>query len=136
MDSEFIAKEVQRWLAQNNVKTTYTDPGSPWQNGFVESFRGRFHDECLNQEQLWTSTEARVVSRAHRRTLSARGITLFVAPPGAAHGSGLGRKRWVVERTFAWLHQFKRLRVRYERRADLHRAFLTLGCCVICARML
>ena len=58
---EFIAKEVQRWLAQNKVKTIYIDPGSPWQNGFVESFHGRFRDECLNQEQLWTLTEARVV---------------------------------------------------------------------------
>jgi transposase InsO family protein len=58
---EFIAREVQRWLAQNHVQTIYIDPGSPWQNGFVESFHGRFRDECLNQEQLWTLTEARVV---------------------------------------------------------------------------
>ena len=58
---EFIAKEVQRWLADNQIKTIYIDPGSPWQNGFVESFHGRFRDECLNQEQLWTLTEARVV---------------------------------------------------------------------------
>ena len=58
---EFIAKEVPRWLAANQIKTIYIDPGSPWQNGFVESFRGRFRDECLNQEQLWTLTEAHVV---------------------------------------------------------------------------
>jgi len=58
---EFIAKEVQRWLANNHIKTIYIDPGSPWQNGFVESFHGRFRDECLNREQLWTLTEARVV---------------------------------------------------------------------------
>ena len=58
---EFIAKEVQRWLASNRIKTIYIDPGSPWQNGFVESFHGRFRDECLNREQLWTLTEARVV---------------------------------------------------------------------------
>ena len=49
---EFIAREVQRWLADNQIKTIYIDPGSPWQNGFVESFHGRFRDECLNQEQL------------------------------------------------------------------------------------
>jgi putative transposase len=59
--SEFIAKEVQRWLAQNQIKTIYIEPASPWQNGFVESFHGRFRDECLNREQLWTLTEARVV---------------------------------------------------------------------------
>ena len=58
---EFIAREVQRWLAEQQIKTIYIDPGSPWQNGFVESFHGRFRDECLNQEQLWTLTEARVV---------------------------------------------------------------------------
>ena len=58
---EFIAKAVQRWLAENQVKTIYIEPASPWQNGFVESFHGRFRDECLNREQLWTLTEARVV---------------------------------------------------------------------------
>ena len=59
--SEFIAKIVERWLAQQQIKTIYIEPGSPWQNGFVESFHGRFRDECLNREQLWTLTEARVV---------------------------------------------------------------------------
>ncbi len=49
-----------------------------------------------------------------------------------AHGSGLGRWRWVVERTFAWLNQFRRLRVRYDKRADIHEAFLSLGCALIC----
>ena len=48
------------------------------------------------------------------------------------NGSGLGRFRWVVERTFAWLNQFRRLRVRYDRRADIHEAFLSLGCALIC----
>jgi len=65
--SEFIAKEVQRWLKANRIKTIYIDPGSPWQNGFVESFHGRFRDECLNREQLWTLTEARVVIEDYRR---------------------------------------------------------------------
>jgi len=59
--SEFIAKIVQRWLKENRIKTIYIEPGSPWQNGFVESFHGRFRDECLNREQLLTLTEARVV---------------------------------------------------------------------------
>jgi transposase len=44
----------------------------------------------------------------------------------------LGRWRWVVERTFAWLNQFRRLRVRYEKRADIHEAFLSLACALIC----
>jgi putative transposase len=63
---EFIAREVQRSLAQNQIKTIYIDPGSPWQNGFVESFHGRLRDECLNREQLWTLTEARVVVEDYR----------------------------------------------------------------------
>jgi len=58
---EFIAKAVQQWLKEKQIKTLYIDPGSPWQNGFVESFHGRFRDECLNREQLWTLSEARVV---------------------------------------------------------------------------
>jgi len=65
--SEFIAKIVQQWLAENQIKTIYIEPGSPWQNGFVESFHGRFRDECLNREQLWTLTEARVVIEDYRR---------------------------------------------------------------------
>jgi transposase len=55
---------------------------------------------------------------------------------GVAHGSGLGKVRWVVERTFAWLHQIKRLRTRYERRADLHQGLLELTCGIICLRRL
>ncbi len=55
---------------------------------------------------------------------------------GAEHGSGLGVHRWVVERTLGWRHQFRRLRVRYERRADIHEAFLSLGCSIICFRRL
>jgi transposase len=46
------------------------------------------------------------------------------------------RERWVVERTFAWLHGFRRPRIRYERLPELHQAFLDLGCAVICLRML
>ena len=59
-----------------------------------------------------------------------------VAGPTHTHGSGLGRWRWVVERTFAWLNQFRRLRVRYEKRTDILEAFLVLGCTLICWRFL
>ena len=71
-----------------------------------------------------------------RRELRRRGITPEIARRKTEHGSGLGRYRWVVERTFAWLHQFKRLLVRYDRRADIHEAFLALVCCVVCYRRL
>ena len=69
---EFIAQAVQHWLRENQIKTIYIDPGSPWQNGFVESFHGRFRDECLNREQLWTLTEARVVVEEYRREYNQR----------------------------------------------------------------
>jgi len=72
----------------------------------------------------------------YRRLLWARGIKRVIARSGVAHGSGLGRTRWVVERIFAWLHQFKRLRIRYERRADLHQGLLELACGIICLRRL
>ena len=62
---EFIAKEVQRWLATNQIQTIYIDPGSPWQNGFVESFHGRFRDECLNQEQLGTVLDTHRSAGSH-----------------------------------------------------------------------
>ncbi|CAN5833057.1 hypothetical protein BH09VER1_BH09VER1_47750 [soil metagenome] len=65
--SDFIAREVQRWLAENRIKTIYIEPASPFQNGFVESFHGRFRDECLNREQLWTLTKARVIVEDYRR---------------------------------------------------------------------
>jgi transposase len=71
-------------------------------------------------------------SQPHRDALRARGITSQLAKRGCPHGSGLGRTRWVIERTFAWLHRFRRLNVRYERRAAVHQAFLHLGCALIC----
>jgi transposase len=72
----------------------------------------------------------------YRRLLRERGIKPLIARRQTKHGSGLGRVRWVVERTFAWLHNLKRLLVRYERRADMHRALLALGCCLVCFRRL
>ncbi|WP_411146973.1 IS5 family transposase [Streptomyces sp. x-80] len=72
----------------------------------------------------------------YRRLIRKRGITPKIARRGAPHGSGLGKTRWVAERTFAWLHQFKRLRIRYEIRADLHQGLLELACSIICLRRL
>jgi len=72
----------------------------------------------------------------YRRLVRERGVEPLIARRQSEHGSGLGRQRWVVERTFAWLHNFKRLLVRYERRADIHHALLALGCCLVCFRRL
>tara|TARA_Y100001934_G_C12226449_1_gene713209 strand:- start:28 stop:867 length:840 start_codon:yes stop_codon:yes gene_type:complete len=59
--AEFIAEKIQTWLKDNHIKTLYIDPGSPWQNGYIESFHSRFRDECLNREWLLNLHEARVV---------------------------------------------------------------------------
>lgn len=75
-------------------------------------------------------------SQPHRRALRWLRIRPVLSQRLTQHGSGLGIYRWVVERTLAWLHQFRRLRVRYERRADIHEAFLSLGCSLICFRRL
>ena len=77
-------------------------------------------------------SKGRVVGRA----LRARHILPLLAMRNTEHGSGLGTRRWVVERSFAWLNQFRRLRLRYEKRADMHLAFLTLGCILICWKFL
>ncbi|PTY00726.1 IS3 family transposase [Spartobacteria bacterium LR76] len=58
---EFIAKSIQQWLAEHQIKTIYIDPGCPWQNGYAESFNSRFRVECLDRELLYTLSEARYV---------------------------------------------------------------------------
>jgi transposase len=75
-------------------------------------------------------------SEPHRRELRSRGIEPVLAKRNTPHGSGLGKYRWVVERTLSWLHQFRRLRVRFERRDDIHDAFLKIGCGLICWNLL
>ena len=72
----------------------------------------------------------------YRRALRSRGVKPAIARRGVEHGLSLGAERWVVERTFAWLHNLRRLRIRYERSAELHLAFMLLGCAVICQRSL
>jgi transposase len=67
-----------------------------------------------------------------RRACRERGIVPRIARRGVESSERLGRHRWVVERTLAWLNRYRRLTVRYERRADIHQAFLSLGCSLIC----
>jgi transposase len=72
----------------------------------------------------------------YRRLVRLRGITPLIARRGVEHGSGPGTVRWPVERTFAWLRGFRRLRIRTEQRADVHQAILSLACSIICLRKL
>jgi putative transposase len=63
---EFIAKAIKDWLAAQGIATAYIDPGKPWQNGAVESFIGKFRDECLNTEWFLNRTEARILIENYR----------------------------------------------------------------------
>ncbi|MET8292080.1 IS5 family transposase [Streptomyces sp. NPDC005132] len=72
----------------------------------------------------------------YRKQIRAVGITPVIARRGTEHGSGLGVHRWVVEQSFALLHWFRRLRIRWEIRDDIHEACLTLACSIICWRRL
>ena len=71
-------------------------------------------------------------SKPLREELRRRSITPRIARRGIESSERLGRHRWVVERTLAWLNRYRRLRIRYERRADMHLAFLHIGCALIC----
>ncbi len=73
--------------------------------------------------------------RRCRRACRKRGITSRIARREVESGERLGRHRWVVERTLAWFARFRRLTVRYERRADIFEAFHRLAAALICHRL-
>jgi transposase len=75
-------------------------------------------------------------SDPHRVKLSRRAIGTRLARRNTAHGSGLGIFRYVVEQTQALFHQFRRLRTRFDKRDDIHEAFMDIGCSMICWRRL
>jgi transposase InsO family protein len=64
---EFTSKVVREWLARVKVGTLFIEKGSPWENGYVESFNGKFRDELLDREIFYTVGEARILSRIYRR---------------------------------------------------------------------
>jgi transposase len=75
-------------------------------------------------------------SRERVVSLGLRGIAALLPRRGEPDLKGLGGIRWVVERTLSWLHQFRRLRTRWERRSDIHQALLTLAAVIVCLRKL
>ena len=64
---EFTAKAIRKWLNSLGVKTLFIEPGSPWENGYIESFNGKLRDELLNREIFTTLTEAKVLIEKWRR---------------------------------------------------------------------
>ncbi len=64
---EFIAKAVQDWITAGGAKAAYITPGSPWENGFIESFNARLRDELLDGEIFYSLAEAKIVIESWRR---------------------------------------------------------------------
>ena len=64
---EFIAQTVRNWIAAVGAKTAYIEPGSPWENGYCESFNGRFRDELLNGEIFYSLREAQIIIEEWRK---------------------------------------------------------------------
>jgi transposase InsO family protein len=64
---EFVAKSVQTWIAAVGARTAYIEPGSPWENGYVESFNARLRDELLNGEIFYSLREAQIIIESWRR---------------------------------------------------------------------
>ena len=69
---EFVAKDLRKWLAKTGAKTLYIEPGSPWENGYCESFNSKLRDEFLNGEIFYSIKELRVLAerwRVHYNTI-------------------------------------------------------------------
>ena len=92
--SEFTAEAVREWLERLGVKTAYIEPGSPWENGYNESFNGKLRDELLNGEIFDTLLEAKVLIERWRKEYNT------IRPHSA-----LGYIPPAPEASFAWLHQ-------------------------------
>jgi len=63
---EFIADAIKKWLSEKHVQTLYIEPGSPWENGYIESFNGKFRDDVLNRELFHSVKEAKVIVESWR----------------------------------------------------------------------
>jgi transposase len=87
--------------------------------------RPRCRPDCILGDRAYDAEKI-------RRALRVRHISSLLAMRNMENGSGLGRWRWVIERTFAGLNQFRRLRLRHEKRADMHKALLSSACALIC----
>ena len=86
---EFVAQELRKWLAQLGTGPLYIEPGSPWENGYCESFNGKLRDECLNGEIFYSLKEAQIVIEKWRREYNTERphSSLGYRPPAPAAGN-------------------------------------------------
>ena len=118
---EFVARDLRKWLAGTGAKTAYIEPGSPWENGYCESFNSKLRDEFLNGEIFYSMKELRVLAerwRVHYNTVRPHSSLGYKPPAPAAwltEGSGAWRsgKRYALP-TFP--HPRLRRRVDYQSR--------------------
>ena len=103
--SEFTAQAVRDWLQAVGVRTLYIEPGSPWENGYIESFNGKLRDELLNMEIFDTLGEAKVLVERWRRDYNQiRPHSALAYRPPAPEANYLGRRHWILSRAvhFKW----------------------------------
>jgi len=94
--SEFTALAVRRWLKSLGIRTLYIEPGSPWENGYIESFNGKLRDELLNGEIFDTLTEAKVLIEGWRKEYNRfrPHSSLGYRPPAPVTESDLAPEAW------------------------------------------
>ena len=93
---EFVAATVREWLSKVGVKTLYIEPGSPWENGYVESFNGKLRDEMLNGEIFYTLLEAKVLIerwRVEYNTVRPHSASGYQPPAPQGVGAAILRRR-------------------------------------------
>lgn len=95
--SEFTATRVRDWLARLEVQPLFIDPGSPWENGYIESFNGKMRDELLERETFYSLKEAQVLIQQWQQTYNhwrphsalkyrpPAPVAILVLPPATAH---------------------------------------------------
>jgi putative transposase len=92
---EFVAKAVRDWISAVGAKTAYIAPGSPWENGYIESFNARLRDELLNGEIFYSLREAKIVIESWRRHYNA-------VRPHASLGYRAPAPEVIILRAAAW----------------------------------
>ncbi len=107
---EFVARELRKWLAKTGAKTLYIEPGSPWENGYCESFNSKLRDEFLNGEIFYSLKEVRVLAERWRIYYNTERphSSLGYRPPAPAawqtetlqgHGNVESKKRFPLSHT-------------------------------------